>query len=868
MRKRNIHSPKPPRIAEWILGFLYSDRHAFTHLGDFEEVYAGIRARHSPAIACFWYVGQIFKSIPGFFLARFYWSAIMFRNYFIISLRTMIRDKGSSLINLGGLATGIACFLLILTYVRFETSFDRFHHNADRIYRVISDTGWSQASITAPDPLAPALRADIAGIERITQIFPPFEGKTVLQAGSNQFYQSGLFADSAFLNLFSFPLIRGDRGTALAGPAKIVLTESVAQKLFGGDEPVGKTVVWKDLEDPRDLLVTAVLEDIPVNSHLKFDCLISLDTLRSDKGFNYMFNNWNVSNFPTYLKLSEGKSQESAEAAISGLITRLSAQSDENKPFQSFRLQTLTDIHLKSNFSRDIADTSDLRYVQLFMAIAFLILLIACVNHVNLATARSAFRAREIGIRKVTGAHRTQVFQQLLGETLIITALAGCLALWLIALVLPWFNTVAGIPLRLDLAGSVGVLPWLAMTVLFVGLCAGIYPAALLSSFQPVRTLREFSPSGRKGALLRNLLVISQFTASVVLIAATLIVSIQMNYVKSTRLGYNREHVVVITAYEQETSRKISAIKTELEERSEVVKVSRTGGLPTDIRQHWYGWEAVKDDGTNIKCDFQLDYVDENFLDVFEIGLVAGRDFRPGDKRVIILNEAALRNIGWKEPVGKKLRSGGVQEYEVVGIVKDFHFASLHSRIGPMALLFGKGKMLAIRIRPGNVFQTLQVLRSVFEKNSHGQPFDFFFLDDAFDALYRKEIRTGEIFRAFAGLAVLIACLGLFGLTSFNVARRTKEIGIRKILGASVSRLVLLLNQDLVRLVIIGNLLAWPIAYFAMNKWLENFAYRISIGPEIFLLSSILSLAVALLVVVAKTVKAALVNPSETLRYE
>ncbi len=867
MDTKNNDSPKPPRIAERLLSFLYSDRRSFTHLGDFREVYSEIRTKRGSLAAGFWYVGQVLRSIPGFFLARFYWSVVMFRNYFIISLRTMIRDKGSSLINLGGLAAGMACFLLILTYVRFETSFDRFHHNADRIYRVISSMTSMRQSFYTPDPLAAVLRTEITGIERITQVYAPFGGKKVLQVGKNQFYQNGLYTDGVFLDVFSFPLIWGNRETALSGPSKIVLTESVAQKLFGGEEPIGKTVVWKGLRDPRDLMVTAVLEDIPASSHLKFDYLISLDTLRSDKGFDYMFNNWRTANFSTYIELTEMRSRETVEAAVSGLISRLSAKDDENRPYQSFQLQPLTDIHLKTNFDDDMADTGDLRYVRLFMAIAFLILLIACVNHVNLATARSSVRAREIGIRKVTGAFRIQVFQQLLGETFIVTALAGCLALGLIALVLPWFNTVAGIPQRFDLAGSVGVLPWLAATILFVGLCAGIYPAALLSSLQPVRTLREFSPSGRKGALLRNLLVISQFTASVVLIAATLIVSSQMNYVKSTRLGYNREHVVVITAYEQETSRKISAIKTEMEERSEVVKVSRTAGLPTDIRQHWYGWEAVKDDGTNIKCDFQLDYVDENFLDVFEMGLVAGRNFKSGDKGVIILNEAAIRDIGWKEPVGKKLRSGG-QDYEVVGIVEDFHFASLHNRIEPMALLFGKGNLLAVRIRPGNIFQTLQVLRSVFEKNTHGQPFDFFFLDDAFDALYRKEIRTGEIFRAFAALSVLIACLGLFGLTSFNVARRTKEIGIRKILGASISRLVLLLNQDLVRLVIIGNLLAWPMAYFAMNKWLENFAYRISIWPGDFLLSSILSLMVALLVVGAKTLKAALVNPSETLRYE
>ncbi len=868
MDRKNNDSPKPPRIAERILGFLYPDRRAFTHIGDFREVYAKIRASRGPFAGGLWYGGQILRSIPGFLLARFYWSAVMLRNYFIISLRNMIRDKGSSLINLAGLAAGMACFLLILTYVRFETSFDRFHEKADLIYRVTSEMSNMGQSFYTPDPLATILRTEITGIERITQVFSPFGGKKVLQAGDNKFYHSGFYTDAAFLDVFSFPLVKGDRGTALAGPSKIVLTDSVAKKLFGEDDPIGKNVIWKDLWNPRDLVVTAVLEDIPANSHIKFDYLISLDTLRPDKEFNYMFGNWRTSNFSTYIELAEGRSQESVETAISGWISRLSAQGQADQPFQSFQLQPLTDIHLKTHFDDDMADTGDLRYVRLFMAIAFLILLIACVNHVNLATARSAVRAKEIGIRKVTGAFRVQVFEQLLGESFIVAALAAALAVGLIAIIMPWFNTVAGIPLRLEFIGGIGILPWLAATVLFVGLCAGIYPAILMSGLQPVRTLREFSSSSRKSAFLRNLLVVSQFTASVVLIAATIIISGQMDYVKSTRLGYNREHVVVITAYEQETSRKIPVIKTELEGRPEVIEASQTAGLPTDIRQYWSGWEAVKDDGTIIKCGFHLDYVDENFLDVFEIGLEEGRNFRPGDKDVIILNEAAVRDIGWKEPVGKKLRSGGVRDFEVVGIVEDFHFASLHRRIAPMALLYEKGSRLAVRVRPGDIVQTIGVLRSVFEKNTHGQPFDFFFLDDAFDALYRKETRTEEIFTAFAGLAVLIACLGLFGLTAFNVARRTKEIGIRKILGATVPKLVFLLNRDFVRLVVIGNLLAWPLVYVAMNRWLENFAYRISIRPVIFLLSSLLSLAVALFVVGAKTVKAALVDPSETLRYE
>jgi len=859
----------PPRIAEWILGILHSDKGEFSHLGDFEEVYNEISGRRGKAAAGVWYWFQIIKSLPGFALTIFYWRTVMFRNYLVISFRNLVRDKGASLINLFGLAVGMACFLLILTYVRFETSYDRFHEKADRIYRVTSDRGKSEKTIVTADPLAPALMAAIPGIEKITGIYPDWwGGKPVLQVAEHQFYQSGFFADAAFLDVFSFPVVAGDRGTALAGPSKIVLTESTARKLFGRDDPAGKIVVWKSTSGPLNLAVAAVLSDIPANSHLKFDYIISLDTLRHEKNYAYMFNAWNMANFVTYVELAPGRTWKSAEAAISGWLSKLTAQGDKNRPFASaIHLQPLSDIHLRSNFKTDNADTSDIRYVRLFLAIAALILLIACVNHVNLATARSSARAREIGIRKVTGAYRTQIFQQFLGESFVMTILAGALALGLITIVLPWFNALVGISLRLRLIGVGGVLPGLAATIVFVGFCAGLYPSVVLSGLHPVRTLKEFSASGRKGAFLRNLLVVSQFTASVVLIAATVVVFGQMHYVKSMRLGYDRERVVVIPAHEQETSSQLPVLKTEMERRPEVVKVSQTSGLPTNISQNWSGFETVKDDGTKISFGFQCDYVDENFLDVFGIELAAGRNFRAGEKNVMMLNEAAVKDLGWKEPVGKKFKLF-MGDAEVVGIVKDFHYASLHTKIGPMALILEPGRQLAVRVRPGDLAHTIGVLRSVFEKNTHGQPFDFFFLDDAFNALYRTEMRTGQIFGAFALLAVLIACLGLVGLTSFNVSRRTREIGIRKVLGAPVARLVVLLNRDFIRLVVIANLLAWPLAFYAMSRWLQDFAYRIPIRPWIFVLSSALSLAVSILVVGTQTVKAAKVNPADTLRYE
>jgi putative ABC transport system permease protein len=863
-----VNEPKsPPRIAETVLGFLCPRRGALSPVGDFAEAYAEIAARRGSAAAGFWYGSQILRSIPGFLLTRFYWSAIMFRNYLVIYFRNLIRDKGTSLINLAGLAAGMACFLLILTYVRFEMSYDGFHANAGRVYRLLNVTKSMGVGTTSPDPLAAALKAEIPEIRRFTQIMPP-RGNPVLQAGEKQFFEKGFFADASFLEILSFPLLSGDRSTALAGPAKIVLCRSAAEKFFGTQNPIGKTMTFKDLSSPRDLTVTAIVGNIPSNSHIKFDFLISLDTLRADKQLAWMFGRWTVANFPTYLELAEGTPPAAVESKIAAWSSRLVGQGNKNLIPRNSRLQSLLDIHLRSDFRNDYAETGDMKNVRLFMAIAVLVLLIAGINHVNLATARSGVRAREIGIRKTAGAFRGQVFQQFLGESFALMILAGTLALGLYVLVFSRFAALVGVAMPMSLVGSGSVLPWLALTIILVALVSGIYPASILSALPPVRTLRELSPTGRKGSFLRNLLFVSQFTASVALVAATLVVLGQMRFVRSTRLGYDREHVVVISASERETRQQLPTLKAELERRPEVVRVSQTSGLPTDIRQRWQGWKATKEDGTEIDCDFKCDYVDENFLSVFKIELAAGRDFRAGDKDAVLLNETAVRDFGWTDLTGKKLKFGET-DYKVLGIVRDFHFASLHNKIEPLALIMDNdcGK-LAVRLRPGDLGKTMGVLRSVFEKNIHGQPFDFSFLDDDFNSLYKKEVKAGSLFGAFAGLAVLIAGLGLFGLTSFTVARRVKEIGIRKILGASVSRLVLLLNRDFIRLVVIANLLAWPLAYAAMNKWLELFAYRISVSPWTLLLASLLSLAIAFLIVAGQTVKAASANPTNLLRYE
>jgi putative ABC transport system permease protein len=865
MEEWNTSPIKPPRIAEKILGFLYSDRRAFTHLGDFEEVYNEIRGRSGVVTADLWYIFQIFRSIPGFILTKFYWSAIMFRNYFVISLRNLIRDKGISLINLAGLAVGIACFLLILTYVRFEVSYDRFHEKADRIYRVLAGSVGmgSGLSTSTSDVLASALTSHIPGIARATIIYPD-TGELILEYREKRFDQRGLFADASFLDVFSFPMARGDKRTALSNPSSIVLTESTALKFFGSEDPVGKVISRKNTGGSRDLTVTGILRDAPLNSHLQFDYIVSLETLRSSKSASEMFGSWDICYFTTYIELAPGQDCESAENLIPAMMSKVS--NDKDRSFMKFSFQPLKDIHLQSKSISEDSSHGDIRYVRLFLTIAFLILLIACINHINLATAQAAVRAKEIGIRKVTGAHRAQIFEQFLSESFFTTALSGGLALGLIVLAMPRFDHLFGVSIKPQLLGFNSLWPWLAATVVFVSLCAGVYPAFVLSASQPVRILREHTSSGKKRAFLRSFLVVFQFTASVSLIMATIVVFSQMKYVKSERLGYNREQVVIIRPREQETVQKLPVIKSALEERPEVVKASLSSSLPTGFQTKYYGLNMTKDDGTTVKLDFDTGYIDENFLDVFEIGLVSGRNFRAGDKNVMLMNEAALNELGWKEPIGKKFRGG---PNEIVGIIKDFQNGSLHKKIGPMQLFYSSGRrQIAVRVRPGDITKTIGVLRAVFEQNNPGQPFDFYFLDDIYNALYKKEIRTGRIFGSFAVLATLIACLGLLGLTSFTVSRRTHEIGIRKVMGASVSRLVFLLSRDFVKLVIIANVIAWPLAFYLMNRWLQDFVYRINIRPWIFILSSILSLTGALFVAGWKTLKAAQMNPADILRRE
>jgi len=860
---------KPPRIAEWMLKSVYSDKGEYTHLEDFREVFNEMYQGKGFLFAWLWYWFQVIRSLRGLILNKIYWSTLMFKNYLVISFRNIIKNKWFSMTNIIGLAVGMACFILILAYVQFEMSFDRFHEKADSIHLVIYQDSYMRSNVEeysagTPELLAKALTDSIPEIVNATRIMKPWTKKAVLQNNEKSFYETGLYADGNFLSIFSFPLIKGNKIESLASPNSIVISESAAKKLFGNEDPIGKTIEYKERHKQFNLHITGVLKNPPPNSHLQFDYLISVPTLIADKSNSFMINTWDVGNFITYVEVKKGSKKAIVEGKFPSFLKKY-----EQKGYQLY-LQPLKDIHLRSHFERETSTNNEMKYIYLFISIAFVILLIACINYMNLATARAVTRSKEIGIRKVAGANRTQLFKQFIGESFIVALLALGIALVLIKLSLPYFCSLVGIDIQINYLHNTALMILLILTVMFVGIASGSYPAIVLSALKPVSVLRDFVRSGKKGSRMRNIFVVVQFSASIILIIGTIIIFGQMNYIKTKRLGYDREHVVVIPIRTMEAMKETSVIKTELLNFPEVEGVSVSGGLPTNIRSRLLGVKLEKDNGEKVKMQMCFDYVDYDFLDVFKIELLQGRNFSReygSDKNGVIFNETAVKKMGWEEPLGKKF-SFMREDCHIIGVVKDFYFASLHSHIEPMFLSLEDGSNIAVRLKPGNVPRNISLLKETFEKNSHGQPFDFYFLDDAFNQLYRREQRTGKAFGYFAILAVLIACLGLLGLSAFTVEQRTKEIGIRKVLGASIPQIMTLLTKEFVKLVVIANVIAFPVAYFAMSKWLQNFAYHISISPWMFILAAAAALGIAFLTISYQTFKAAASNPVDTLRYE
>jgi putative ABC transport system permease protein len=808
----------------------------------------------------------------------------MWGNYIKTAFRTISKHKGYSLINILGLAIGMATCLLIILYVNHELSYDSFNEDAERIYRICfsGNLGGRDFDLCmAPAPMAGVVIEAYPEIEAAVRLHA--EGGRVFQYGEKSFKEDRIvFADATFFNIFSIPVVKGDPRTALKDPRTLVLSRKTAEKYFSDEDPIGKIL---KLDNRTDFIVTGVFEEIPDNSHFHYDILLSME---SHEDSNNQI--WLSNDYPTYIRLHEGVGHEVLDAKFDKLIQKFAIPqmaafigTSKEKPAGNVRilaeyfLQPLRSIHLHSDLLGELEPTSDVKYVYIFSAIALFIMIIASINFVNLSTARSAGRAKEVGIRKVFGSFRKQLINQFLAESMVMSMISMIGALILVSLTLPFFNRLSGKNFGPEDLGQNSMIPFILAITIISGFLAGGYPALLISGFRPVTVLRGRIRTGIKAAWFRGGLVVFQFTASTILIIGTLIVYNQLHFIQNKKLGFDKEQVVILNDTYL-LGKQVETFKNSVLAYPEIVSGTVTDYLPiTPSSRNTTGIFADGDKESRRASPMQNWIVDHDYIQTMGMNIVEGRDFskeHPTDVEAAIINQAMAKHFGWKRPlehtVGRGTSiQGGFEIYRVIGVVEDFHYDSLRENIGPLMMFLGRSTgSMSFRIKTDNIAKTIGFLEKEWRAHLSNAPFHYTFLDDRFSAMYRSERRVGQIFALFAGLAVFIGCLGLFGLAAFTSEQRTKEIGIRKVMGATAPEIVSLLMREFLVLIAVANMIAWPVGYFAMNRWLRDFAYRISIGVWIFVAAGILTLFAAILTVVYQATKAALMNPVDSLRYE
>ena len=804
----------------------------------------------------------------------------MISNYFKSALRNLRRHKGYAFLNIAGLAIGLTAATLILVYVQFEWSFDRFNSKADRIYRIYKrDPGnvfiGSDYFAVTPAPLGKGMESDLPAVEKSVTIRS--DGGLV-RAGEHAYLEPGAyFATPSIFTVFDFPLVEGNERTALADPFTAVLSEELAKKYFGSQDPVGKTIrLW----DKYDLKVTGVMKDVPENSHLRPTLLSSFATYVATVTEKSNLSWENSSNY-TYVLLRPGADPAVLQSQLPAFAAKYleKPRNEEERQRQTqFFLQPLKDIHLYSSFINFGPPGNDLRLIYVLLALAMVILLTASINYMNLSTARASLRGREVGMRKVVGAQRSDLIRQFIGESLLYAVIASAIAILAVEMLLPAFSHLVDRTLPLSLLTNGTILLGFAVLAILLGVVSGSYPAFVLSSFQPVKVLKGLN-RGRSRSSIRNILVIVQCSASTALIICTFIILNQLHYIRTSNLGYDREQVLTLRIrgltwaemVAADTHDRVQLLKNRLLQYSNIIDATATSHLPIQVGSS--GGITIKDDqGAERKGQSYQLYTDSNFLKVFRIPLKAGRFFRasdPADQDAAVINETFARTYGWKNPVGNTFLRGS-RSVTVVGVVQDFHMHSLHEPIAPLFIgpsNAGWVGYIAMRIRPNDIPGTIAFVKNTWKKLTT-YPINYSFLDEDFDKMYRNEERLSQIVSWFASLAIIVASLGLFGLAAFVVEQRKKEIGIRKVLGASIPGVVAHLSREFLALVVIANLIAWPAAFFLMRSWLQDFAYRISLSAGPFLLAGLAAVLVAFATVSYQSIRAARANPVDSLKYE
>jgi predicted permease len=779
---------------------------------------------------------------------------VMFKNYLKIAFRTIRNHKGYSLINITGLALGMAICILILMWVRHELSFDRFHTNRDLIYRIYQDYhhagGISQFS-NVPQPVGPEVQNTMPEAEFVTRFL---DDDFTFRYEENLFTERDVrYIDPDFFRMFSFSIVKGDTESAFIDPYSIILTEEMAEKYFGKEDPIGKILT---ADSQYQMTVTGVVANVPDNSFLQFDFLVPYSYLEAT---GYDVTNWNSHDCQIYVMLHRNIDYRQVEEKIYGMIKR-HAPDDESylrlQPLGRTRLYTLG------------GELGTIKYVYIFSLIALFILVIACINFMNLATARSAKRAREVGLRKVVGARRSQIIRQFFGESILLTVIALGVSILIVEALLPVFNGLSGKDLKFGLSGNMPILASLLGIAVFTGVLSGSYPALFLSSFLPGKVLKSSYRSAGSRPALRKALVVFQFSLSIFLIISTTVIYSQLQYIQSKDLGFDKENLIY-AGIDEKIRENYDAIKNEILRNPRVLHMTRTFQLPSFNRYSApVNWEGKTPD-QNIT--FNISLVDPDYLETLGLELVQGRNFSyefSTDTSNYILNEEAVRRMGLDSPIGKWLEHGA--KGEIIGVVKNYHYMPFTYAIEPLILYYNPSyyRYAMLRISGNDIRRTLGFLENIWAEFAPEFPFEYHFLDEDYERIYRTEQRLGVLFRYFTFLAIFISCLGLFGLASFMAEQRTKEIGIRKVLGATVSGVAMLLSREYTKWVLLANVLAWPVAYFAMNRWLQGFAYRVDMSLWTFVAAGFLTLAIAFLTVSYQAVKAAVTDPVEALRHE
>lgn len=878
----------PPKIAQRLLLGLLREDLAEEVMGDLEEKFHRVAKSKSAAYAKINYWFQVIHYLRPFALRKSrstFNHYTMFQSYLKIGWRSLLRQKMYSLIKIGGFALGLAACFLITLFIRDELQYDKHVPDGEHIYRVIGvfdDGDEINKDVWFAAPFASAIQQDYPEIEKAGRLNPvPLFG-----AGSNEVrradkpensYDEGFtFADQQFLDVFQIPIIKGSRENALVNTNSIVISKSKAEKYFPHEDPIGKVLILNGNES-KPYQITAVMEDFPSTSHLNYSFLITLQGANFYPGEQ---TNWGASNYPTYIRVSPQANIEELEAKMTKgvldkyvrpmLLKQGAPNVDEMLSKARLELQPLRDIHLYSQGIHDRLNHGDIRFVWLFGAIAGLILILACVNFINLATARSANRAKEVGIRKSIGSMRNHLVKQFLTESVILSLIAFVIGALLAALLLPYFN---------NLSGKVLVFPWMEWWMplillgagLLIGSLAGLYPAIYLSSFKPAQVLKGSVSQGSKNSMTRNLLVIFQFTTSIVLIVGTFVIYRQMDFILNTKLGFDKDHVLLIQGTNT-LGNQVGTLKEELKALPEIKSVSISDYLP--VRGTTRNGNTFWKEGlVNIEqgVGAQRWKVDHDYIKTLGMEIVDGRDFAPDmptDSSGAIINKAMVRQLGLAEPIGERITNNGAT-WTVIGVVKDFHFESMKDEIRPVCLTLAlSSSTISVKIAGNDMQGAINSVNKIWSKLSPNQPIRYSFLDENYARTYVDVQRMGEIFTSFAVFAIIVACLGLFGLSVFMVNQRSKEISIRIVLGASVRSILQLLTQNFVLLVVISFVIATPIAWYVMRTWLEDYVYRIDITWDVFAYAGAISLLIAFLTVSYQSIRAALENPVTGLRSE